>query len=225
MRTALLLPLVLLAALPPLALGGDVVCQRRSGALVVRQDRCSKHETPVPLAVAGPPGTPGEPGDPGPPAVYPTVRDAAGRFVGVPAVAYDPDTDGSVWVVIRRMGDLVLNVPLTPQGPRSGGDIYFSGAGCTGTRLVPESDEERFLARVITIGESSYYASGPPTLITAASTAYKYDAYCEEGTGVFVPPDLCCQDFDPDAGMFSEAFPLDWAALGFVPPLRLDGIP
>ena len=63
-----LVALALVAALPAAA-SAAALCQKKSGAVVIRPDACKKKETAVDLSqfgAVGPQGPKGDPGDPGP---------------------------------------------------------------------------------------------------------------------------------------------------------------
>jgi hypothetical protein len=91
-----------------LASGGpaaaDVICQKRSGVLVVRATACKKRETSLDVArlgAVGPKGDKGDPGDRGDPGAKGDPGDV-GPTLGVVG-GFGPDPDGSTSLVVESV--------------------------------------------------------------------------------------------------------------------------
>lgn len=111
---------------------GAVLCQRRSGAVVVR-DACKKKETLLNLAefgAVGPKGDPGEPGAPGLARVYATIE-ANGNVVskgGAMDVSVEKTGTGEYCVIVPAAIDAVNGTAVATLEQPGGTDIVSIGS-------------------------------------------------------------------------------------------------
>jgi len=183
-----------------------VLCQKKSGTVVVRE-ACKKKETPLDLAeVVGGSGA--------------IVVDANGKIVGSIA---DVEAGGGPRVV-RRVGDVSLLLRVNAGGfTESQAGFFYESTDCTGQILLPATAGSLFADASVRSGVA-YYAAGTPVTFTARSSLGPTltPGMCFAGT--FVPPDLCCTPFpSPIALPAVPATTLDVSTLGLAPPFRVQG--
>lgn len=196
------------------------LCQKRSGALVVR-DACKKREIPVPLeevapAVAGAPGALGDAGRP-----VARVLDASGRELGR-VLRFGAEV---IDVQLERaaLGAPVV-VTVRPQGML--GSVYWNAAGCTGTPLIGESPDVARRAEVL--GTTLYLpaaSAGEQTLPslelggTSCDTANPELVLTVRGT--------CCYTPSAPMGPFPVTVVTEHAlsSIGIALPLRVEVAP
>ena len=185
-----------------------VLCQKKSGAVVVRE-ACKKKETPLDLAgVVGGSGA--------------IVVDANGKVVG--AIA-DVEAGGGPRVA-RRVGDVLLLLRVNAGGfTESQAGFFYESTDCTGQILLPATAGSLFAEATVRSGVAYYAAGTPVTFTTRSSLGPTLTPGMCFGGGTFVPPDLCCTPFpSPIALSAVPATTLDVSTLGLAPPFRVQGL-
>jgi hypothetical protein len=215
-----------LVVIAPTAGNAVVFCEKRSGAVVVR-DACKAHEQQMDLSLFGAMGAPGAPGATGP-GVF--VVDANGATVG-PVVdelnVFLPPISSRV---VRQLGTDVVSLPVDPAAgfPESLAPtpVFFANAGCTGQMFVlpppyPPGTVMALAVATIIHGSVAYYAVGlGATQAYASYLAFLIaPATCTGGGGVPVGSDGCCLA-SAGSTMLSPARSFDLATLGLVAPFH-----
>ena len=197
----------------------DVLCLRKSGAVIVRK-ACRDRETvldPGEVGLVGPSGQPGLPGAMGPDGLLPfEVLDARGVAVGVVA-----SVDGLVLLEHPALERPVL-FDVSPEGfaDRSNDRLYHELAGCTGAAALRASTAIAGLVpTAVLMGPVAFYETGSFGSFTAAS----YEQECGTGEVPSTPRGTCCTDTGFPL-MLTDTFPaarVGLSVLGFEAPFRM----
>ncbi len=226
-----------------------VLCAPRSGAVSVRE-ACKKNETqldPVALGLQGPRGPKGNTGDPGPQGpmglqgdrglqgmqgekgekgdrglqgiVGPAgpgavVKDANGVFVGV---VFDR---GAPNFALRQAGDIGVYFVVTEEGIPESSLVHLDheSTDCSGPAFFPTNVDLSLFRQGAVRGTTLYYASSPVVMPTSRSSSDSPVVGC--GGGVFIPPNICCQQTAPQTFPHYLAGTIDLSP--FIPPFHVE---
>ncbi len=196
----------------------DVLCLRKSGAVIVRT-ACRDRETvlaPGEVGLVGPSGQPGSTGTTGPDGLVPfEVLDARGVAVGVVASV----TNQLVLLEHPALERPVL-FDVSPQGfdDRSNDRLYHELAGCTGAAALRASSAIAGLVpTAVLMGPVAFYETGSFGSFTAAS----FEQECDPGEVPSTPRGTCCTNFPMTLTDTFPAARVGLSALGFEPPFRM----
>lgn len=196
----------------------DVLCLRKSGAVMVRA-ACRGREVvlaPGEVGLVAPSGPAGAPGTAGPEGLLPfEILDARGAPVGLVA-----SVTGSL--VLLEHAALVRPVlfEVVPEGfhDEGQGRVYHELSGCSGgAGLRAGSAITGLVPIALLMGPVAFYETGP--LGTFASSSY--EEACEAGETPSTPRGTCCHEF---ALTLPDVFPasrVELPTLGFEPPFRM----
>ncbi len=196
----------------------DVLCLRKSGAVIVRA-ACKGREVvlaPGEVGLVAPSGPAGSPGAAGPEGLLPfEVLDARGMAVGLVASVTEA-------LVLLEHPALVRPVvfDVSPEGFDDGGQgqVYHELSGCTGAAALRAGSEITGLVPIaVLMGPVAFYEAGPLGPFTASS----YEVACESGETPSTPRGTCCHTFP---GTLPDVFPaarVELTTLGFEPPFRM----
>jgi len=143
------------------------------------------------------------------------VVDADGRQAGVVL-----STTWNATLTVREIDGRAVALPLGPNGlvATSSAYAYFTTADCTGSPRVLENSGSLIVFPPVVAG-SAYVQSGAAVQDTARS--YLVDTTdCGEFGGV-AQGTACCVS-QPAGGLFAPATAMNAAAIGIVPPLRIE---
>ena len=215
-----------LAVVVPTAARAVVFCEKKSGAVVVR-DACKAKEQQMDLSLFGAMGAPGAPGATGP-GVF--VVDANGATVGAMVDELNIFVPPLGSRVVRQLGSDAVSLPVDPMAgfPQSLAPtpVFFANPGCTGSMFVlpppypPGTSMSVSLATIIH-GSVAYYALGLGTTQAYASylAFFVTPSTCTGAGGVPVGSDGCCIAAVSSTTL-SSARSFDLATLGLVAPFH-----
>ncbi len=198
-----------------------VLCAKKSGKVVVRDDACKSRETavlPGAIAVVGPAGPQGATGVAGPPGIAPQeVIDATGRHFGTllrwegvraQVTTTVPGVDVPLQFVIRN-GQFYNE---------TGNLAWYDAAGCTGAAFINDSGGLVPLAHAL--GTRVYFSRTAVTERATQSQEYVPSTPGNCGSGTNTGRQTCCSE---TSGMViaSPAETFDVSVLGVTPPFSV----
>ena len=210
--TIVLIVSSLLVAAPARA---DVLCQSRTGAVILRA-ACKKRETRVEL----PRGPQGPPGAAAPVPVR--IVDAVGKPVGL---VPDPFNEDNYSRVLVEAGTHLVALYVTPAGfaestPPNG--VHLN-ADCSDPPLVGTQPAPLVRYGFVS-GGVVFYAGDPIVKLTPAALAARVSppSACGSMGGTPLPDGNCCLDGGLTEGTFGPLTTFDLSTLGLTPPFRLE---
>jgi hypothetical protein len=219
----------MLVVLAPTVGNAVVFCEKKSGAVIVR-DACKAKEQQMDLSLFGAMGAPGAPGAPGAtgPGVF--VVDANGATVGAMVDELNVFLAPLSSRVVRQLGSDAVSLPVDPMAgfpeTLAPPPVAFANPGCTGAIFVvpppyPPGTSMALAVATVIHDSVAYYAVGVGATQAYGSyiTFFVPPATCTGGGGTPVGVDGCCI---PSAGSttLSPARSFDLATLGLVAPFH-----
>ena len=215
-----------LVAVAPTAGNAVVFCEKRSGAVIVR-DACKAKEQQMDLSVFGAVGAPGAPGATGP-GVF--VVDANGATVGPVIDEINVFLTPISSRVVRQLGSDAVSLPVDPTAgfpeTLAAPPVFFANSGCTGQMFVipppyPPGTATALAVATIIHGSIAYYAvgAGAAHAYTSILAFFIAPATCTGGGGTPVGADGCCVA-SASSTTLSPARSFDLGTLGLVPPFH-----
>jgi hypothetical protein len=143
--------------------------------------------------------------------------------------------NGGFAIVVRRIGAVTVQVPVTaagfgaPGAPVDDTIADYESTDCSGTPLV--AAESGFLPRTATASATTiYFASDAPaamyTVQSRRRQAIGIATGCPAPVFTALPDGSCCQNLPaaggPFVGSYQEATLVDPNTLGLVPPFHVD---
>jgi len=218
-----------LVVVAPTAGNAVVFCEKKSGAVLVR-DACKAKETQMDLSLFGAMGASGAPGAPGAtgPGVF--VVDANGAMVGALVDELNVFLAPLSSRVVRQLGMDAVSLPVDPAAgfieTLAPPPVFFANSGCGGSMFVvappyPPGTSMALAVAMTIHGSVAYYATG-----VGATQAYASvlvfgiaPATCTGGGGTVVGADGCCVA-SASSTTLSPARSFDLATLGLVTPFH-----
>lgn len=197
----------------------DVLCLRKSGAVIVRAAACKGREAvlaPGEVGLVAPSGPAGSPGTAGHEGLLPfEVLDARGMAVGHVASVTE-------MLVLLEHPALVRPVvfAVRPEGfhDNGQGEVYHELSGCTGAAGLRAGSAITGLVPIaVLMGPVAFYEAGPLGPFTASS----YEDVCGSGETPSTPRGTCCH---ATSATLQDVFPaarVELETLGFAPPFRM----
>ncbi len=190
----------------------EVICQRRGGALVVRE-KCKRSERAADLSTLGALGPAGEP------AVGARLVDATGKQVGS-AVALEFDRQSAValsatgyvlFAAVTRNGFVEVPVKVLHESSDCSGTAFAQFQGYRTTRIVTLD------------GSIAYFAGDPIETHSFMSAEARVDpTTCTTGFGGTILPNGFCCTHSTVTGDAGPVTTFDLATLGVTPPFHLE---
>jgi hypothetical protein len=215
-----------LVVMAPTAGNAVVFCEKKSGAVIVR-DACKAREQQMDLSAFGAVGAPGAPGATGP-GVF--VVDANGATVGALVDEINVFLAPISSRVVRQLGSDAVSLPVDPAAgfpdTLAPPPVFFANAGCTGQMFVvpppyPPGTAIALAPATIIHGSTAYYAVGLGATQAYASILVFFisPATCTGGGGTPVGADGCCVA-SASSTTLSPARSFDLGTLGLVAPFH-----
>ncbi|MCW5892027.1 MAG: hypothetical protein KIT14_16000 [bacterium] len=168
---------------------GAVLCKKKSGVVVVRDDACRKKETAVALAelgALGPKGDPGEPGPRGPSTGYVTKLQT---FVDIPdssaVTLLSLDVPEGSYVVTARLHGVTITDPDGPPANSYRYDCYLTAGDTTLDDLWPRVGTQAQIESYLTY-VGAFTGAGPIVLACSAGNGHPLRAISGIMTAVAV---------------------------------------